>query len=126
MAVVTVKKLLEKSKEWEENLNKVINITVERLEGDIKVKKLSKVEYLDILQSKSKDKDSETIYNCCVEPNLLSDEILNAFDCKDDPESIVDKIFTHAEKTQLVKIILKESGISGENIVTKIADDIKN
>lgn len=126
MAIVTLNNLLEKSKEWEENLKKEITITVERLEGDIKLRKLSTMEYLDIIQSNSKDKDAEALYNCCVEPNLSSDEVLTAFGCKDNPEGVVDKIFTRAEKMELSKIILAESGISGENVITKAKDDIKN
>lgn len=83
------------------------------------------MEYLDILSSDSNDKDAETLYGACIEPKLNSDSIINSLECKDNPELVVNKLFTHAEKTSIVKLLLEESGITGDNLITKVAEDIK-
>lgn len=126
MAILTLNNLLEKSKEWDKNLKKDLIVTVERLGGDVKLKKISKFEYFDIIESDFKDKDAELLYNCCIDPKLSSDEVLNSFDCRDNPEEVVNKIFTHAEKTELAELVLKESGILGKDIISKVSSDIKN
>ena len=125
MAIVSIEDILNKSKELEKNQEKVLEIEIKRLGGSIKLKKISRMEYLDILGSKSDDKDAETLYGACIEPKLSSDEIVNSLDCKANPELVVNKLFTHAEKTSIVKLLLEESGITGDNLITKVAEDIK-
>lgn len=125
MAIVSIEDILNKSKELEKNQEKALKIEIKRLGGSIKLKKISRMEYLDILSSNSSDKDAETLYGACIEPKLSSDSIINNLECKDNPELVVNKLFTHAEKTLIVKLLLEESGITGDNLITKVAEDIK-
>ena len=125
MAIVSIEDILTKSKELEKNQEKALEIEINRLGGSIKLKKISRMEYLDILSSDSNDKDAETLYGACIEPKLNSDSIINSLECKDNPELVVNKLFTHAEKTSIVKLLLEESGITGDNLITKVAEDIK-
>ncbi|WP_300620293.1 hypothetical protein [uncultured Fusobacterium sp.] len=125
MAIVSIEDILTKSKELEKNQEKALEIEIKRLGGSIKLKKISRVEYLDILSSNSSDKDAETLYGACIEPKLSSDSIINSLECKDNLELVVNKLFTHAEKTSIVKLLLEESGITGDNLITKVAEDIK-
>jgi hypothetical protein len=125
MAIVSIEDILTKSKELEKNQEKALEIEIKRLGGSIKLKKISRMEYLDILSSDSNDKDAETLYGACIEPKLNSDSIINSLECKDNPELVVNKLFTHAEKTSIVKLLLEESGITGDNLITKVAEDIK-
>lgn len=125
MVIVSIEDILTKSKELEKNQEKALEIEIKRLGGSIKLKKISRMEYLDILSSDSNDKDAETLYGACIEPKLNSDSIINSLECKDNPELVVNKLFTHAEKTSIVKLLLEESGITGDNLITKVAEDIK-
>lgn len=125
MSVISIEKILNRARELEKGKEEVLEINIKSLGGSIKVKKISRMEYFDILNSESEDKDAETIYNACIDPKLSSDEILATLSCTENPESVVNKIFTHAEKTSIVELILEESGILGKNLISKVVEDIK-
>lgn len=125
MAIITIEEILNKSKELEKNQEKELVVEVKRLGGSIRLKKISRMGYLDTLGSTSEDKDSEILYSACIEPKLSSDGVVNRMDCKENPELVVNKIFTHAEKVAIVQLLLEESGIAGNNLIMKVTDDIK-
>ena len=125
MPIISIDEILNKSKELEKEQEKELVVEVKRLGGNIRLKKISRMEYLDILGSSSEDKDSELLYGACIEPKLSSDGVINKLECKENPELVVNKIFTHAEKVAIVQLLLEESGITGNNLIAKVTDDIK-
>lgn len=122
---VTIEDILGLIKENENSKKETIKIKLERLpEKEFEFKKIDYKEFLEIAETKNADE--VMILNSCINPNL-KDSVLQ----KDifEPTDIVKKVFLFSEQQQILKILLKESGITKENsavLVEKAVSDIKN
>lgn len=122
---VTIEDILGLIKENEDSKKEIIKIKLERLPGkEFEFKKIDYKEFLEIAEAKNADE--VMILNSCINPNL-KDSVLQ----KDifEPTDIVKKVFLFSEQQQILKILLKESGITKENsavLVEKAVSDIKN
>lgn len=122
---VTIEDILGLIKENENSKKETIKIKLERLpEKEFEFKKIDYKEFLEIAETKNADE--VMILNSCINPNL-KDSVLQ----KDifEPTDILKKVFLFSEQQQILKILLKESGITKENsavLVEKAVSDIKN
>lgn len=122
---VTIEDILGLIKENEDSKKEIIKIKLERLPGkEFEFKKVDYKEFLEI--AGAKNADEVMILNSCINPNL-KDQILQKG--MFEPTDIVKKVFLFSEQRQILKILLKESGITKENsavLVEKAVSDIKN
>lgn len=125
--MLNIKELIEKAVKEKERF---VTVRIEQMDGEIKLR-IPFSKELDELREKHKGKYDDMmydlIYNCCEEPRLNSDELLNHFQCKDIPYKVVEKVFGQGISESIANIILDEK--SKENsvkILQNKADEIKN
>lgn len=124
---ITLVELIKNKDKYRADKEYTENVYVERLGGEITIKKPSRslcLEAIDLatdesLQGKS---DVHVVYNCCVEPNLKDKELQLAYGCKE-PDEIVEKIFTPGEISQLSKVSFEMAGF-GDGV--KRTNELKN
>lgn len=122
---VTLKELIARHELLEEKAKEKIKIEVENL-GEFVFRKITQSEFMDMVDSKVEDKDALLIYNACIEPDLKSQEFIDSFCCKLDPELIANKFLSGSEKLAIAEEILKASGLSKESNIKVIIDSQKN
>lgn len=119
MAIVTIEDILKRKKYMETKKDEIIEIDVEGF-GTMKFKACSIETYLDVLDSSSKDKDSELLYYCSVEPNFRDESLINALGCKSEPYSVPSKFLSKMEINEISRILIEKSGITeGAKIIVK-------
>ena len=121
--MLSIQDLIEKSTKKE---NRYITIRIEKMNGEIKLRVPTSKEIYEI---KDKYKDfsdlaSELVYISCVEPKLNDERLIQHFKCKENPITVVEKVFGFEEKLQIADILLEENSKD----VSKIekVDTIKN
>ena len=125
--MLNIKELIEKAVKEKERF---VIVRIEQMDGEIKLR-IPFSKELEELREKHKGKYDDMmydlIYNCCEEPRLNSDELLNHFQCKDIPYKVVEKVFGRGISESIANIILDEK--SKENSVkiwNNKVDEIKN
>lgn len=125
MSLISINDLIMHSKKIENDKKDKIKLKINELDGEMIFRKLTFEEFLEIKGPKS---DDEIIYNCCLEPNLKSDELINKLGCGDNPIDVVEKIFTRATIYKISLEILNKSGLmlDKKGLVEIVADEVKN
>lgn len=125
MAIITIDDLLKNQKKIDEEKNKTFTFYLKELDGEVKAKKLTFEEFMEI---EGKNADDEVIYNCLVQPNLKTDELINKLGCKDNPVEVVEKILSRKTIKALSTKILEYSDLvsKDKDLVSIVIDDIKN
>lgn len=111
---VTLLELIKNKDKYRADKEYTEDVFIERLEGDITIKKPSRalcLEGADLADDINGKSDVHMVYNCCVEPNLKDKELQQAYDCKE-PDEIVEKIFTPGEISQISRILFEIAGYS--------------
>jgi hypothetical protein len=125
MAIITIEDLLKNKKKIEEEKNKLITLKLKEFDGEVKAKKLTFEEFMEIGEI---DADEEVIYNCLVQPNLKVDELILKLNCQNNPIEVVKKVFSRKTIKALSSKILEHSELisKDKDLVSVVIDDIKN
>lgn len=125
MAIITIEDLLKNKKKIEEEKNKLITLKLKEFDGEVKAKKLTFEEFMEIGEV---DADEEVIYNCLVQPNLKVDELILKLNCQNNPIEVVKKVFSRKTIKALSSKILEHSELisKDKDLVFVVIDDIKN
>ncbi|QEK11696.1 hypothetical protein FQB35_04580 [Crassaminicella thermophila] len=119
---VTLKELIARKHEIEDQKNAKKDLYIKSLDGVITVEKPSRELCIDAMDMGAADGDKYLVYSCVIEPNLKDTELQKAYGCAE-PMDIVEKIFESGEITQIAKACVFLAGY-GDSV--KMVDDIKN
>ena len=110
--------------------DRFINVSIEKMEGEIKLR-IPPTKEIDELKEKHQGNYEglmfDLVYNCCAEPALNDNRLLEIFNCKDIPYMVVEKVFGLGIASNIAELILDEK--NAENSIKKIdkkVDTIKN
>ncbi len=123
MSIVTIDMLLGNKKKIEEESNKKLKLQIAELGGEILIRKITLDEFIE------HDKDSDFVYIACVEPNFKEEKLIEKTGSKLSPSSVVEKVLTAKTIRAIAREILEFSDlkeINGENLATRVENDIKN
>lgn len=121
--MLDIKGLIEKAVKEKERF---ITVRIEQMDDEIKLRVPFTSEIEEIRekhQGKFADMMYDLVYNCCEEPKLNSNELLNHFDCKNTPYEVVNKIFGQGISEGIANILLDEK--AKENEVRKLNKKIE-
>lgn len=121
--LVTTEMLLENSKKVNNEDRKKVKIYVKELDGEIECELLNKEDYLDLILSKEKDKDSEVIYNSCS--IFRNDKLIDKLGCRNNPIGVVGKVLKDPTIYKLSDMILIASGYGAIDLV-HLVEETKN
>lgn len=121
---ITLKELIEKKEQRLAAKREKIQdeMYIESLGGTVVIEEPSASLIRDAVKM-DEDGDRYMVYQCCIEPNLKSEELQSAYGVIEPPE-IVDVIFKPGEVSHLAQQCMKMAGFS-ENSVQPVKD-LKN
>lgn len=120
--MLSVQNLIEKAVVEKERF---ITVKIEQMDGEIKLR-IPFAKEIEEIKEKNKGNSKlmvcDLIYNCCEEPRLNDNKLLEHFSCKEVPCEVVAKIFGDIITANIAEIILDEK--AKESSVTKIKNKI--
>ena len=121
---LTLEQLIAKKEQMLESKKKMqtSELYIESLDAVIKVQEPSKEVVRDAVEMEDAG-DAYTVYQCCIEPKLKSQELRDTFGCAV-PTDIVDVLFKPGEVSFIAKHCLELAGYK-DGVVTPVKD-LKN
>lgn len=125
--MLSIQDLINKAVKEEDRF---INVSIEKMKGEIKLRIPPTKEIDELKEKHIKDYEElmfDLVYNCCAEPALNDNKLLEHFNCKDTPYMVVEKVFGLGIASNLAEFVLDEK--NAENSIKKVdtkVDAIKN
>lgn len=125
MAIISIEDLIQNNKKIDIEKKKILKLYLKQFRKEVIVRKITFEEFMEI---DGKNADDEVVYNCLINPELNSDELVNKLMCRENPIEVVKKVFDRSTIKALSSKILEFSNLvsKDKDLVVEVIDDIKN